>query len=639
MQSRKDIPILPDPKPVTRIDFGDHYPDGGWGWAVLVAATIVYILCHGFQFAFGTLFLKIIGPPFNTNEVDAVWLGSLGMSVAMLMSPLITTICRRKSPRLYAVIGGLVISLGCLFLAFSTQMEQLFISHCLVLSVGTGITVSTANIIVGRYFYKRRELAEMIMLSGTGVGAALSSFLIEDFVRTLEWTHAMQAIAGLLAITMFAGAMYRSASLYHPRRNVILHIKNQKKCRRERESEKPAYFDFTSLRMRAMQGLMVIVAVVGLGIHVPYVLLMHTAKQNNVTGEHLLLLNVFLGAAYLLGCLVFGYIIIRDSSECAVSRRHLAQTCALMCGAFTLLLIMAKDFHSFALYSWAYGFASGGYYYTIKMYTYELVREKVMERGWGFVNSAQFVSYLLGPPLAVYLNETYESKIVCYIFSGVTMVIGGLLFYSMSIFERHYSNQDIVQKYFNQCSKNTAEAAALLDLDLTDAMVTKPLNNVQFIVSPSRMKHTSGKEGSKIQMQCFIQHRDREKPKQIVLSRITEEKEGLRLDFNEVSANSSSGHKVCSDSNSSKKSSSDKDSSLPVCENHCADVPSESTNSHNTEKSHKGSNSSRTDHKKSRRSSDNVKMDYFDPPSQEKESTATVSYDSDLYINLCEAQV
>ena len=136
---------------------------------------------------------------------------------------------------------------------------------------------------------------------------------------------------------------------------------------------------------------------------------MHTAKQNNVTGEHLLLLNVFLGAAYLLGCLVFGYIIIRDSSECAVSRRHLAQTCALMCGAFTLLLIMAKDFHSFALYSWAYGFASGGYYYTIKMYTYELVREKVMERGWGFVNSAQFVSYLLGPPLAGKLNLYFTS--------------------------------------------------------------------------------------------------------------------------------------------------------------------------------------------------------------------------------------
>ena len=81
MQSRKDIPILPDPKPVTRIDFGDHYPDGGWGWVVLGAATIVYILCHGFQFAFGTLFLKVIAPPFNTNESNA---GKLRLHVVVV---------------------------------------------------------------------------------------------------------------------------------------------------------------------------------------------------------------------------------------------------------------------------------------------------------------------------------------------------------------------------------------------------------------------------------------------------------------------------------------------------------------------------------------------------------------------------
>ena len=73
MQSRKDIPIIPDPKPVTRIDFGDHYPDGGWGWAVLIAATIVYILAHGFHFAFGTLYLEILDKPLNTSQVDGGW--------------------------------------------------------------------------------------------------------------------------------------------------------------------------------------------------------------------------------------------------------------------------------------------------------------------------------------------------------------------------------------------------------------------------------------------------------------------------------------------------------------------------------------------------------------------------------------
>lgn len=240
---------------------------------------------------------------------------------------------------------------------------------------------------------------------------------------------------------------------------------------------------------------------------------------------------------------------------------------------------------------------------------------------------------------SVYLNKSYSNDFACYVFAGIILIVGGLLLYCMPLFERHSSNQDIVQRYQSACSKNTTEAAALLDLDLTNAIVTKPLNNVQFIVPQSRLKHSQGgKDASKIQMQCFIQHRDKEKPKQIVLSRITEEKEGLRLDFNEISYVSSSNSKSCSDGSGRRKSISEREYSLPLCENHCADIPSESVGSHHTDKSNKGSHASRTECK-FRRSSDNVKLEFFDPPSQEKESTATVSYDSDLYINLCEAQV
>ncbi|KAH3738486.1 monocarboxylate transporter 13-like [Dreissena polymorpha] len=640
MQSRKDQSMIQDAKPVTRIDFGDHFPEGGWGWTVVAGATLVHILCHGIHYAYGTLLVKLSGGSSKkqVDVIDAVWMGSIGVSVTLLLSPVITTICRRKSPRLYAVIGGLVVSLGSLFMSFSEQVDHLFISFCLVLSIGSGLTVTTANIMVGRYFRSRRELAEMILVSGTGAGAALIAFILDELMAKLQWKETMQTVAGLLAMTMIAGAFYRSASLYHPRRNVILHIKNQKKTRRERDQEKPSYFDFTALKMRALQGIMVTVAVVALGMHIPYILMLQTAKQRGIADESLMMLNVFLGVGYFVGCYIFGYIVIRNNSECSISRRHLAQSCVLASGACTLLFVMARDLNAFSLYAWIYGISSGGYYYTVKMYTYGVLKERIMERGWGFVNAAQTLSFLLGPPLAIYLNESYDSDIACYVFAGSVMIAGGLFFYCMPLFERHSSNHDIVQRYQSACSKNTTEAAALLDLDLTNAMVTKPLNNVQFIVSPSRMKHSHGKDSSKIQMQCFIQHRDKEKPKQIVLSRITEEKEGLRLDFNEISYISSSNSKSNSDGSVRRKSLSDKELSQPLCENlYCQEMNPEH-HSHSTEKSFKASNSSKAEYK-FRRSSDNVKLEFFDPPSQEKESTATVSYDSDLYINLCEAQV
>ena len=39
-----------------RLDLAQHYPDGGWGWCVLAAATLVHVLCGGFHHAFGSLY-------------------------------------------------------------------------------------------------------------------------------------------------------------------------------------------------------------------------------------------------------------------------------------------------------------------------------------------------------------------------------------------------------------------------------------------------------------------------------------------------------------------------------------------------------------------------------------------------------
>lgn len=60
---------------------------------------------------------------------SAGWLGALSTAIALGISPISVALCKRKSTRVTAVIGGLVTALGCLFTSFASQFHQLFFSY------------------------------------------------------------------------------------------------------------------------------------------------------------------------------------------------------------------------------------------------------------------------------------------------------------------------------------------------------------------------------------------------------------------------------------------------------------------------------------------------------------------------------
>ncbi|KAJ8894188.1 hypothetical protein PR048_006798 [Dryococelus australis] len=57
----------------------------------------------------------------------SAWLGALCLAVSLLTAPLVVALCRRKSTRLTAVLGGLVMALACLFTSFAVQMHQVIV--------------------------------------------------------------------------------------------------------------------------------------------------------------------------------------------------------------------------------------------------------------------------------------------------------------------------------------------------------------------------------------------------------------------------------------------------------------------------------------------------------------------------------
>ena len=80
------------------------------------------------------------------------------------------------------------------------------------------------------------------------------------FCRTFRhWRAGLQLITCALFATFLIAVLYRPASLYHPQRRAILHLKTQRRKIREKnpQTAKPPFFDLSPLKSRSLQVIIV----------------------------------------------------------------------------------------------------------------------------------------------------------------------------------------------------------------------------------------------------------------------------------------------------------------------------------------------------------------------------------------------
>ncbi|XP_037898374.1 monocarboxylate transporter 14-like [Glossina fuscipes] len=104
-----------------------YYPDGGWGWIICGMSFLVHLLTTGLQLSYGLTLFYALTHIHNSSGNE--WLGALSWSISMVLTPFIDVLSRRKSTRLLAVVGGLIMSLGILFTSFATEVDQMIFSY------------------------------------------------------------------------------------------------------------------------------------------------------------------------------------------------------------------------------------------------------------------------------------------------------------------------------------------------------------------------------------------------------------------------------------------------------------------------------------------------------------------------------
>lgn len=58
-----------------------------------------------------------------------------------------------------------------------------YIGLCLITGIGVSMTRDCSTLMVAQYFKRRRELVEIFIVSGSGLGIAVMSFFIKSVIR------------------------------------------------------------------------------------------------------------------------------------------------------------------------------------------------------------------------------------------------------------------------------------------------------------------------------------------------------------------------------------------------------------------------------------------------------------------------
>ncbi|XP_073961544.1 monocarboxylate transporter 4-like [Choristoneura fumiferana] len=429
----RTVPALRRRELDTRAIKHHFYPEGGWGWIVCGAAFLAHLLSTGLQLAYGALHvyaIKHLGPAAD----HAVWAGAICVGVSRAAGALVAG--RRRSPRLAALLGGLLLPLACLFTSFATQLHQTMLSYGVVLGIGCGLVREAAGLVLGAYFRRRRQFVELVAHAGGGVGIALFSVAYKEAVGKLGWRLGLQAITGILVMAFFLSAVYRSASLYHPQRRAILHLKNQRRKVKEKKGLRRSapIIDLSPLNSRPAKVLLLAAGVAAFGLYTPVFFLALQGFQEGLEESALVLLQTFLGFAAVLGCAGFGLVLVRPSAQCLVSKQYLCQTAMLGIGISMLALSSVEGYHGYVLFAWMYGLCLGGFLYSIKMLTMERIRGRHFAKVWGFVQGAEALPVIVGVPVTGYINQ--QAPRAGFYFSTAATLTGALLLFFVGFSKR-----------------------------------------------------------------------------------------------------------------------------------------------------------------------------------------------------------
>nr|XP_015809196.2 monocarboxylate transporter 2 isoform X2 [Nothobranchius furzeri] len=401
-------------------------PDGGWGWAVVFGSFISI----GFSYAFPkaiTVFFKEIQTIFDASYSQIAWISSIMLAVMYAAGPISSILVNTYGCRPIVMMGGCLCAVGMISASFCNNVMQLYFCIGVIGGLGLAFNLQPALTMIGKYFFKKRPIANGLAMAGSPVFLSTLAPLNQYLFNQFGWRGSFLILGGLLLNCCVAGSLMRP--LGPPPNKVkkdeamvaITTTTNEKRSLWQLVNK---YLDLTLFKHRGFLIYLSGNVIMFLGFFAPIVFLTAYAKDMGVD-EY--------SAALLLSILAFVDMFARPSMGLLANSRwvrpriqYFFSFAVLYNGVCHILCPLVESYTGLVVYSVFFGFAFGMVSSVLFETLMDLVGAQRFSSAVGLTTIVECCPVLIGPPLAGKLVDITKNYKYMYFCCGGVVILGSI---------------------------------------------------------------------------------------------------------------------------------------------------------------------------------------------------------------------
>ncbi|MEE6493362.1 hypothetical protein FKM82_016796 [Ascaphus truei] len=371
--------------------------------------------------------------------------------------------------------GGCLAGSGLIAASFCNTVSELYFCIGVIGGLGLAFNLNPALTMIGKYFFKKRPIANGLAMAGSPVFLSTLAPLNQYFYSIFGWRGSFLILGGLLLNCCVAGSLMRPLGPKVDSKKKITKevLEEAGKCALKEDDgdankdlidgkakTKPTVFQtinkFLDLSLFTHRGFLIYLSghmIMFFGLFAPLVFLSNYAKSKNISNE---------SAAFLLSILAFVDMVARPSMGLVANTKwvrpkiqYFFAVSVLYNGICHLLVPLATSYLGFCIYAGFFGLAFGWLSSVLFETLMDLVGAQRFSSAVGLVTIMECCPVLLGPPLLGRLNDIYGDYKYTYQACGIVLIIASIyLLIGMTI---HYRLQAKEQKAEQKSREANAE--------------------------------------------------------------------------------------------------------------------------------------------------------------------------------------